>query len=547
MEEETMQRINLPVLFVKLGKGFPLAILLALVVVGTALALTLASADGLWSNATGDGGTPTCLVYNNTALTTDENQVRYGDNNQYSGCPSDTNLQSGFGYDGTEGLTVTPGVVFLLGEFTHYNRPIIVYNNFKQADLTIGLNFTDPTINTSLKYTVRLDETTNEEPCAYPGTTICPDKVDLSDTIPDQTFGPIDGKYYKLQIVGFAPGTANTCEYVPGQTINLFYTEENQENNACLFARMLVEEPAIHIEKTPDLQYVTTGGDAVFTIEVSNAGNVDLENVAVTDALAPGCNQSGAWSGSTLAIGASAFYTCTASTVTGSFTNVAVVTGNKVGDPTKTVTDNDDAVVTVQDSEITIIKDVVDADLVDGWHSRDFDFTGQSTGTEIAQSFSLDDDCNPVTHGCGYAIGGDGGIADSTLQEKITFSNLVQGIYTVTETVPAGTRWILAPQGGLINGIACTGVDLATGALITPTVSITNVSPYTTGDVAIALTANQHVTCTFTNKPDPENTSVTFSDIDARAKSDFTLAGLALSLGAVLLVGVVIARKRRSL
>jgi hypothetical protein len=61
------------------------------------------------------------------------------------------------------------------------------------------------------------------------------------------------------------------------------------------------------------------------------------------------------------------------------------------------------------------------------------------------------------------------------------------------------------------------------------------------------LTANQHVTCTFTNKPDPENTSVTFSDIDARAKSDFTLAGLALSLGAVLLVGVLIARKRRSL
>ncbi len=543
-----MQRTNLPDFVVKLGKGFPLAIILALLIVGTALALTLASADGLWSNATGDGGAPTCLVYNNTAPTTDENQVRYGDNDgSWWDCPSNTNLQSGFGYDGTEGLAVVPGDVFLLGEFTHYNRPIIVYDNFTQADLTIGLSFTDPTINTSLDYTVRLDETTNQEPCAYPGSTVCPDKVDLSDTIPDQTFGPIDGKYYKLQIIGFAPGTADTCQYVPGETINLFYTEENQENNACLFARMLVEEPAIHIEKTPDLQYITTGSDAVFTIEVSNVGNVDLENVVVTDALVPGCDQSGAWTGSTLAVGASAVYTCTASTVTSSFTNVAVVTGNKVGDLTKTVTDNNDAVVTVQDGEITIIKDVVDEDLVDGWHSRDFDFTTGSIGSQIPGAFSLDDDCNPVTHGCGYAIGGDGGVADNTLKEQVTFSNLVQGIYTVTETVPAGTRWILAPQLEPRMGIECTGVEIATGAQITPTVSITNVSPYKTGNVAISLAANQHVTCTFTNKPDPENTAVTYSDMDARAKSDFTLAGLALSLGAVLILGVVISRKSRSL
>jgi uncharacterized repeat protein (TIGR01451 family) len=541
-----MRKTFLPGFIGKLGKGIPLAVFLALVIVGAALALTLASADGIWSNAGGDGGTPTCLVYNNTSPdTTDENQVRYGDNNQWGGCPSDLNLQSGFGYDGAEGLVVTPGEVFLLGEFTHYNRPIIVYDNFTHVDLTVGLNFIDPVINNTLKYTMQLDETTNSEPCAYPGATVCPDKVDFNDTIPDEIFGPIDGKYYKLQIVGFSPGTANTCRYVPGETINQFYTEEDQENNACLFARMLVEEPAIHIEKTPDLQYVTTGSNAVFTIEVSNVGNVDLENVAVTDALIPACDQSGAWSGASLAVGASAVYTCTAATITSGFTNVAIVTGNKVGDLTKTVSDDDGAVVTVQNSQITIIKDVVDDDLIDGWHSRDFDFTTESVGSQIPGAFSLDDDCDPVTHGCGYAIGGDGGVADNTLQEQISFSNLVQGIYTVTETVPAGTRWILAPQLPPLMGIDCTGVEIASGAQITPTVSITNVSPYKTGNVAVALAANQHITCTFTNKPDPENTAVTLSDMDARVKSDFTLAGLALSMGVILVLGVVITHKKR--
>ncbi|MBN1537101.1 MAG: choice-of-anchor K domain-containing protein [Anaerolineales bacterium] len=544
-----MGKTNLPGFLFKLGKGFPLALLLALLITSVALALTLAGADGTWSNASGSGGTPTCLVYTNTPATTDENFVHYGDDDFAWGCPGSTDNQSGFGYDGTEGITVTPGDVFLLGQFAHYNQPIVVWNNnnLTQADLTIALDFEDPDINTSLDFTVQLDETTNEEPCVYPGSTICPDKVDLSDPIADQTFGPIEGKYYKLQIVGFAPGTADTCEYVAGETINQFITEEGQENYACLFARMLVEEPAIQIEKTPDMQYITSaGGDVTFDIAVSNIGNVDLEAVEVADALAADCVRTGTWEGDTLAVGETVTYSCTVTGVTEGFTNVAVVTGQAVDDPTKTVTDEDDAEVAVQDSTITIIKDVVDEDLEDGWHSRDFDFTTESTGSDIGQGFFLDDDCDPVTHGCSYAIGGDGGVADNTLQEQITFSNLVQGIYTVTETVPAGTRWILAPQLPPLMGIDCTATDIATGAAITPTVSITNVSPYTTGNVAISLEANQHVTCTFTNKPDPENTSVTLADMKARAKTNFTLLGSVFVFGALLL-GAVITRKRETL
>lgn len=540
-----MHKYYLAALLRKLGKGFPLAVFFALIFAGVALALTLVGADGIWSNATGDGGTPTCLVYNNTAVTTDENFVFYGDNNDYIGCPSSTDLQSGFGFDGTENLAVTPGEVFLLGEFTHYNRTIYVNNNLTQVDLTIGLDFDDPDINTSLDYTVQLDETTNAAPCAYPGSTICPDKVDLSDTIADQTFGPIEGKYYKLQIVGFAPGSADTCEYVAGETINEFFTEEVQLNHACLFARMLVEEPAIQIEKTPDIQYITSaGGDVTFDIAVSNVGNVDLELVEVADALAADCVRTGTWEGDTLAIGETVTYSCSVTGVTEAFTNVAVVTGQAVGDPTKTVTDEDDAAVVVQDSQITIIKDVVDEDLIDGWHSRDFPFTAESTGSEIAGDFALDDDCDPVTHGCSYAIGGDGGVADDTLQEQIVFSDLVEGIYTFTETIPSGTRWILAPQLEPLMGIECVGTDMVSGAQITPTVTINNVSPYKVGSVAIDLEANQNVTCTFTNKPDPENTAVALKDIKASAKTDFALGGTLIVFG-MLLWGAVITRKLR--
>jgi len=545
-----MRKINLPAILSKLGKGFPLAIFLALTIVGVALALTLVGADGLWSNATGDSGTPTCLVYNNTAVTTDENYVFYGDNNDYGGCPSNTNLQSGFGFDGAENLVVTPGEVFLLGEFTHYNRTIYLSNNFTQVDLTIGLDFVDPAITTTLDYTVRLDETTNSAPCAYPGSTICPDKVDLSDTIADQTFGPIEGKYYKLQIVGFAPGTADTCEYVAGETINEFITEEVQLNHACLFARMLVEEPAIQIEKTPDMQYITSaGGDVTFDIAVTNVGNVDLELVEVADALAPDCDRTGTWEGDTLVVGETVAYSCTLNGVTEAFTNVAIATGQAVDDPGNTVSDDDGAAVVIQDSTITIIKEVVNEDLENVWHQRDFSFTTESSGSDIGQGFALDDDCNPDVLGlCAGVppIDPEDLTQDSLLNEVITFTDLVQGVYTVTETIPEGLRWILAAQGGEVEGIACTAVPIVGEDSITPDVAITNVSPYKTGNVAITLEANQHVTCTFTNKPDPENTAVTLADLTARTKTDFVFAGSALISG-VLLLGALINRKRKSL
>jgi uncharacterized repeat protein (TIGR01451 family) len=105
-------------------------------------------------------------------------------------------------------------------------------------------------------------------------------------------------------------------------------------------ADVTVVHPKIDIEKTPDFQTITSGTGAVFTITVTNTGDVDLTNVTVTDPLSPNCNKSIG----PLAQGASATYSCTSPTLTADLLNVASVTG-KSGN--ETVTDSDDAHVTV--------------------------------------------------------------------------------------------------------------------------------------------------------------------------------------------------------
>jgi hypothetical protein len=233
-----------------------LSLVYASLAVGLAYALTLFNADGTWSNASGDNGAPYCVWYNNTPSTTDENQVRYGNPSGPPTC-NDHDYQSGFGFDGTSGIPVTPGTTFLLGQFVHYNNPIRVNDNktFKQVDLDIALDFDDPDINTTLQYLVNLHETNNDGSCEYPGSTSCPDKVWFDNTVNSQTFGPIDGKYYTLQIVGFQPRTGNSCpeQFDPNvPVVNEFITEESANNYACLYAKIVQAGLTIVKDADPD-------------------------------------------------------------------------------------------------------------------------------------------------------------------------------------------------------------------------------------------------------------------------------------------------------
>ena len=61
--------------------------------------------------------------------------------------------------------------------------------------------------------------------------------------------------------------------------------------------------PAVDIQKTPDLQTLLAGEDAVFSITVTNIGDTELTNVVVTDPLAAGCETTFA----ALAIGGAAY------------------------------------------------------------------------------------------------------------------------------------------------------------------------------------------------------------------------------------------------
>ncbi len=84
-----------------------------------------------------------------------------------------------------------------------------------------------------------------------------------------------------------------------------------------------VVHPAIAIAKTPDLQTIASGSAVSFTITVTNTGDVPLSNVQVADPLLPDCTQT---LGS-MSAGDSLDYVCSASDVSGDFTNSATVTG----------------------------------------------------------------------------------------------------------------------------------------------------------------------------------------------------------------------------
>lgn len=109
--------------------------------------------------------------------------------------------------------------------------------------------------------------------------------------------------------------------------------------NASASATVTVINPSMAVTKLPASQMVVNGGDASFTVTVTNTGDVALSAVTVTDALAPDCDLGPI----TLASGASTSYVCTVEGVTDDFTNTVSVAAD---DP------NDDALDPVTDTAV---------------------------------------------------------------------------------------------------------------------------------------------------------------------------------------------------
>lgn len=109
-----------------------------------------------------------------------------------------------------------------------------------------------------------------------------------------------------------------------------------------------VLNPAIRIVKTPETQNILRGGAATFNINVVNLGSVELTDVVVLDARAPGCNRTFA----SLGVGEDESYSCQRSNVNNAFVNIAIV---QAQEGSQDVIDSDAAVVEVLDLEANIV------------------------------------------------------------------------------------------------------------------------------------------------------------------------------------------------
>jgi uncharacterized repeat protein (TIGR01451 family) len=150
-----------------------------------------------------------------------------------------------------------------------------------------------------------------------------------------------------------------------------------------------VPSACIEIAKDPDSQIVPENGSATFTITVTNCGIETLTNVRVTDALVADCDNPAL---GTLPPADSRTYSCTASNVASSFTNVAVAAGEDEGGDT--VEDSDTAEVTVSAGTLSISKDP-DVQQVQQGDWAAFTITVRNTGNVDLTNVTVTDPLAP--------------------------------------------------------------------------------------------------------------------------------------------------------
>ena len=232
---------------------------------GSALSLTVTS-SATYSNVNGGGSQPSCYYTATTYGGVTGAYVSYG--SPSGSCPGSMNLgtQSGFGFVPAPIGTISNGVAFKLGTFTHYNHPIIANKVFTSIDLRITLNIAGANpASTGYTYTQYLDETTNGgscSSCAYsPCSSPCPDKVYWNNLGSSTTFTGSDGKVYTLEILGFAD-----CSN-PGTPISQFVTQESTNNVACIYAK--ITECVVTVTGNPLPLSVCPGGTGSFKVNAT--------------------------------------------------------------------------------------------------------------------------------------------------------------------------------------------------------------------------------------------------------------------------------------
>ena len=194
--------------------------------------------------------------------------------------------------------------------------------------------------------------------------------------------------------------------------------------------------PSIQIVKTPATQTIYVNGTAVFTLTVTNTGDVDLDNVSITDAT---CDTLTGPVGDTLGDGVlptteTWVYTCTDNNVAADYTNTAQVDAD---DPlNNNVTDSDTADVDVINPSINIAKTPATQTIyVNG--TATFTLTVTNTGDVDLDSVVITDaTCNTITLDSGDT-GGDGVLTTTETWVYTCTDTVVPADYTNTAQVDA--------------------------------------------------------------------------------------------------------------
>jgi uncharacterized repeat protein (TIGR01451 family) len=209
--------------------------------------------------------------------------------------------------------------------------------------------------------------------------------------------------------------------------------------------------PDIAISKSPDFQTVTTGGTADFTITVTNTGTVTLTNVAVADAMVPACDSAIG----TMAPGDFSSYTCSDVTVTGSYTNTAVVTSEFDGEPGPSA--SDDAYVEYVDAALAISKGP-DTQTVTNNGIATFTIVVTNTGTLTLSNVTVSDALAPD---CDSALGtmGPGATSSYTCNDMGSTTSYTNTAVVTSQFVTGGPG-PTASDDAFVEVLTPTGVSL---------------------------------------------------------------------------------------
>ncbi len=207
-------------------------------------------------------------------------------------------------------------------------------------------------------------------------------------------------------------------------------TLASAQNIVCTFNNQQITGPVIDIQKTPDTQDAALGGTVTFTMTVTNIGNVPLNNVTVTDPLAPGCDRNLG----TMASTAVQTYTCTSEPITGNLTNTANVTGTPATGIAPT--DFDTANVVLVNAALTINK-TPDTQTLNPGATANFTVTVTNSGVIPLANVTVAD---PLAPACNRNIGAMAPGATTTYNCALanipgTFTNIA----TVTGTLNGGS------------------------------------------------------------------------------------------------------------